>query len=380
VKVKVRVRLDIHGCFTVSSASMVESLPQPPADAVKDEPMETAPATAGETNGPVDANEAGKENDQNATKENDAKATETPDDKSKTPEKPAEENKKTEDVKKPDAKKSKKSTKSTDLTVSMEQSGPGQEKFQSFLEVENELISEFRLEKDRADAKNSVEEYVYYIREKLHGEYEKYATEDHRTEFSSLLSATEDWLYEEGEEEKKQAYVDKLAEVKKFGDPIQLRFEAYRELPSAFEVLGASITHLRKVIDLYSKKDEKYAHIEEEEMKKVHNKLEEKFKWFNEKMQANAKCLLTSPPVVYPSQILTEKKLLNDFCNPIINKPKPKVEPPKDDPKKEDKKAKEGETTSNNEQTPSQSAEQMETDNKSNESEKPKSNLDMEVD
>lgn len=48
VKVKVRVRLDMHGCFTVSSASMVETLPTPPTEPEKgkEEPMETTPASA----------------------------------------------------------------------------------------------------------------------------------------------------------------------------------------------------------------------------------------------------------------------------------------------------------------------------------------------
>ena len=38
---KVKVRLDIHGCFTVSSASMVETLPSPPPAPENEEPMET---------------------------------------------------------------------------------------------------------------------------------------------------------------------------------------------------------------------------------------------------------------------------------------------------------------------------------------------------
>ena len=32
--------------------------------------------------------------------------------------------------------------------------------------------------------------------------------------FSKLLTDTEDWLYDEGEEQNKQVYVDKLAELK----------------------------------------------------------------------------------------------------------------------------------------------------------------------
>jgi len=40
------------------------------------------------------------------------------------------------------------------------------------------------------------------------------------------LEQTENWLYEEGEDEKKQVYCDKLAELKKIGDPIVRRWVA----------------------------------------------------------------------------------------------------------------------------------------------------------
>ena len=40
------------------------------------------------------------------------------------------------------------------------------------------MISQDRLEKERADSKNSVEEYVYDIRDKLGNEYEAYLLED----------------------------------------------------------------------------------------------------------------------------------------------------------------------------------------------------------
>lgn len=44
-------------------------------------------------------------------------------------------------------------------------------------------------------------------------------------------------------------------------------------------------------------------------MKKVGEKVEEKFKWFNEKMQQSGKSSFTSTPVVFPAQILAEKKV-----------------------------------------------------------------------
>ena len=80
--------------------------------------------------------------------------------------------------------------------------------------MENELISRVKLEKERADSKNAVEEYVYALREKLDDEYNNYVSDSDREHLSSLLNSTENWLYEEGEDESKSTYIDKLAELK----------------------------------------------------------------------------------------------------------------------------------------------------------------------
>ena len=40
------------------------------------------------------------------------------------------------------------------------------------------MVMQDRLEKERADSKNAVEEYVYYMRDKLYNAYENYILED----------------------------------------------------------------------------------------------------------------------------------------------------------------------------------------------------------
>lgn len=397
IKVKVKVRLDKDGCFTVSSASMVETLPTPPPEKEKEEPMETSgtpPVENGENKEPV--NEENKENTEKKEEEmkTDEEQKQKPEETKKTEstEKKAND-KKEESPKKPEAKKAKKLTKSTDLTVSVKQVGPTPDEINVLINTENELQFQKRMERERSDAKNTVEEYVYEMQDKICGDYEKYISEDDRDEFRSVLSKVEDWLYDEGENESKQVYVDKLAELKKIGNPVVERCHAHQNIPAAIESFGRSITHYRKILDLYAKKDEKYEHIEEEEMKKVQSKLDEKFAWFNKKLNENGKCPMTSNPAVYPSQIETEKKLLQTFCDPIINKPKPKVEPPKDTPKEADptktennkdnnkteQKPDEGAPTTN---VPDTTAENMETDTpKSTETtEPPAKELNMEID
>ena len=61
---------------------------------------------------------------------------------------------------------------------------------------------------------DAVEEYVYDMRGKIYDRYEKYISDEDRDSFRTLLSNTEDWLYEEGDNQPKQVYVEKLEELK----------------------------------------------------------------------------------------------------------------------------------------------------------------------
>lgn len=47
------------------------------------------------------------------------------------------------------------------------------------------------------DRKNALEEYVYDIREKLEGQWKKYANAADKEALRALASESEDWLYTE---------------------------------------------------------------------------------------------------------------------------------------------------------------------------------------
>ncbi|XP_065669200.1 97 kDa heat shock protein [Hydra vulgaris] len=358
VKVKVKVKLDIHGCFTVSGASMVEILPEPPAEIPKEEPMEA------QSNHQPEETKKGSENvDVNMDSENNSESSA----KLETSDKKKQEKK---------IETKKKTTKTTELSIVKHQDGLSSAELNYLVEVENELVSQIRLEKERADARNKIEEYIYKMRDKIHSDYYQNITDTDRDNFSALLTSTENWLYDEGEELHKQVYIDKLAELQKIGNPVADRHIAHANIPAAFELLGTTLTHYKKILDLYSKKDELYSHIDEADMKKVSNQVDEKFAWFNEKMQAMGQCPKHCNPVIFPSQINVEAKLLKDFCDPIVNKPKVKV-PPKE-PANTQKKA--NETTKENmetDQTPAANENKEEVHKPNGEV---PSNLDMEVD
>jgi Molecular chaperone len=78
------------------------------------------------------------------------------------------------------------------------------------------MIADDKLEKERIDARNCLEEYVYDLRNKLGSEEEfaLYIAADDASKLSTQLDETENWLYEEGADVNKSVYISKLDELK----------------------------------------------------------------------------------------------------------------------------------------------------------------------
>uniref|UniRef100_A0A672H006 Heat shock 70 kDa protein 4-like n=1 Tax=Salarias fasciatus TaxID=181472 RepID=A0A672H006_SALFA len=287
-KVKVKVRVNIHGVFSVSSASLVEVI----KSSEEEEPMET---------------------DQTAKEEVYAKQEKKND-------------------QPPQAKKPKVKTKTVELPVENKLHWQlSSEELNMFVENEGQMIMQDKLEKERNDAKNNVEEYVYDMRDKLHGVLEKFVNEADRDSFSLKLEDTENWLYEDGEDQQKQVYIDKLAELKSMGQPIHERYLEAEERPKAFEELGKQIQMYMKITEAFKAKDELYDHLDELEVVRVEKQVNDAMVWMNSKMNQQNSQDLTKDPVIKVKEIQAKTKELYSACNPVLSKPKPKVEPPKEE-------------------------------------------------
>ena len=103
---------------------------------------------------------------------------------------------------------------------------------------------------------------------------------------------------------------------------------------SAIDTLGHSLQMAAKILEMYKNGDEKYAHLTDAEMEKVSKQIEEKSAWLNTSVSALEKCPKTVNPSILNCQFVSEKDAFENICRPILNKPKPKVEPPKEEPKK----------------------------------------------
>ncbi|KAL3970792.1 putative protein kinase C eta type [Sarotherodon galilaeus] len=318
-KVKVKVRVNVHGVFSVSSASLVEVV----KTAEGEEPMETDQIVKEEESKmQVDQEDQKLQAGDNGDKKTEAEEMEDAKQQEKKNDQP------------PQAKKPKVKTKTLELPIESSLDWQlSREELNLFVENEGKMIMQDKLEKERNDAKNNVEEYVYDMRDKLHGILEKFVNEADRDLFSLKLEDTENWLYEDGEDQQKQVYIDKLAELKKIGQPIHERYVEAEERPKAFEELGRQIQMYMKIIEAYKAKDELYDHLDELEVTRVDKQVNDAMVWMNSKMNQQNNQDLTMDPVVKVTEIKAKTKELYASCNPVLSKPKPKpkVEPPNEE-------------------------------------------------
>jgi heat shock protein 4 len=76
----------------------------------------------------------------------------------------------------------------------------------------------------------------------------------------------QDWLYDEGEDETKSVYTQKLEELLRLGSPLEQREKEDRLRPPAAQSLVVAANHYNS---LATSEDPKYSHISSEDRNKV---------------------------------------------------------------------------------------------------------------
>ena len=165
-KVKVRARLSLHGTFSVESAHLVEV---------------------------EEYDEIVKERVPKAKKE----------------EEELEEFEEVETVVK------KKREKKTEIRVtSSHTNGLSHEALLSAVDAESAMNAVDREARDRDNARNDLESYIYDVREKLSGAWSEYVANDaERDMLNAEITASEDWLYDRFDEGSRVEFADKLVEL-----------------------------------------------------------------------------------------------------------------------------------------------------------------------
>ncbi|XP_044735418.1 heat shock 70 kDa protein 4 isoform X2 [Chrysoperla carnea] len=324
-KVKVKVRINIHGILSISSASLMERKETEEAD------------NAEQQNQKQDGQQQNQENNVENGEVNNAGGNQD----SQNMENPTEvgggsgtswTQRITTWFSKP---KRKQIVKTIDLPIEARTHGFSSHELNNLVEQECKMISADRQEKERADARNALEEYVYELRGKLSsdGELSAFVTESDRVNLVNQLDAMENWLYEEeGEDCNRQIYHDKLQSLKTQGEPIQVRRLEYDLRPQVIEQLAASLQISSKALNQIRARDPKYAHLNDDDVNKIAQAIEKTHNWLEDVRSKLSNAPKHLPPPVYVSEIRQEKQSLESTISPILNKPPPKpATPPKDD-------------------------------------------------
>uniref|UniRef100_A0A8B9HMZ4 Heat shock 105/110 protein 1 n=1 Tax=Astyanax mexicanus TaxID=7994 RepID=A0A8B9HMZ4_ASTMX len=120
----------------------------------------------------------------------------------------------------------------------------------TLIELEKRMIQQDQQEKERNNAKNAVEENVYFYRHKLDGPYQSFLSSS-KQKFFELLDLTESWLYDEGADQDKQTYLHKLQEIHKLGMPVKDRYQESVKRPKLFQELSARLHKYSTIMEEY---------------------------------------------------------------------------------------------------------------------------------
>ena len=299
-KLKVKVRLNLHGVVSLDSVqTVVEVEEADPAAAAaptseNGDKMETDAASG------APAADAGGE----APMEADAGAAAA------------------------EAPKKKKKVRREDVAYNAATTGMNAADLQGAVEKEYDMAMTDRIQEETKDKKNELEAYIYSMRNKLCDTYTEYVTEGDKSSFNSKLDSMEDWLYEDGEDEAKGVYVQKIGELKAIGDPIE---ERYNEAASRPEVASNLQAVCKRFTEMATGSDAAYAHIEQGDKDKVTKECADALMWLQDKLAQQESNAKTAAPVVFTADINRKRETVERFCQPIMSKPKPA--PPKEEPK-----------------------------------------------
>lgn len=192
------------------------------------------------------------------------------------------------------------------------------------------MIGNDEKEKDRVDARNALEEYVYDMRDKLseEGALSTYIENNQRQNICQQLNDLENWLYEDGEDCENEIYRSKLSDLYKQTDPIKARSFEYENQQQAFNELGHAVQMARKSVNEIRTNTAKYDHITEVEILNVTEATDRAQRWFEENSGRVANTAKTVDPPVRVSDIRNELQTLTTCVNSVLNRPKPKAPTP----------------------------------------------------
>jgi hypoxia up-regulated 1 len=193
----------------------------------------------------------------------------------------------------------------------------------------DKLLEMAKKDKERMmleEAKNKVEAYMYFIRNKLDDDEEalkKVSTEEEREKARQLADAASDWLDDEGYNADLPTMIAKYEEISGPFEKILFRHKESTARPEAIKQLQQKLDEVEALIGKWVTTKPQ---VTEEERNEVIEKVEEVRKWINQKEDEQAKKGSNDDPVYTSAEVPGQIKRVEALVLRLSRKPKPKVE------------------------------------------------------
>jgi len=183
------------------------------------------------------------------------------------------------------------------------------------------------------EAKNKLESYFYYVKNKLLDNEEsiaKISTEKQREELMQLARDAEDWLFDEGDTADLETIQAKYDELAMPAEKVWFRLTESTARPEAVKALTEKLVEIE---EKFTKWVSDLTHITDEEKDDVYGKIETARKWLSDKVDAQAEKAGHEDPVFTSEEVPLQTKPIQKLVAKLSKKPKPK--PPKPEKKEE---------------------------------------------
>ncbi|EEF39376.1 Heat-shock protein 105 kDa, putative [Ricinus communis] len=168
-------------------------------------------------------------------------------------------------------------------------------------EKELQLSQQDRIVEQAKDQKNALESYVYEMRNKLFNTYRSFANDQEREGISRSLQETEEWLYEDGDDETENAYTSKMQDLKKLVDPIENRYKDEEARAQAKRDLLNCIVDYRMAVNSLPAEDREL----------INNECNKAEQWLRERTQQQDSLPKNINPVLWSKEIKSRTEDLN---------------------------------------------------------------------
>ncbi|TMW92390.1 hypothetical protein EJD97_013122 [Solanum chilense] len=157
------------------------------------------------------------------------------------------------------------------------------------------------------DKKNTLEAYVYETRNKLLNTYRSFATDSEREGISCNLQETEEWLYEDGDDESEQVYAEKLEDLKKMVDPVEHRYKEEEARAQATRHLLNTIVEHRMAA----------GSLPASEKEAVINECHKAEQWLRDKSHQQETLPRSADPVLWSTEIKRKTEAFEAMCKHV---------------------------------------------------------------